>query len=247
MAWLNSHEALFIFLAILLEESGIPMPIPADIAMALAGYRVAQGQMSLLEAFMIGQSATLIGSSILYWAGRRGGRPLLARYGRFLFLNAERLAQAERLITRLGPLAVVIGRQIPGLRLASPLACGVFQIPYLVFLPAMFVGSTVYIGAFIALGVYGGPTFLTAFEANAFPFRFVLTTITLIASLRRIPGGRPTIPSRRWSMASRSTRSFACSARCRVIRPTSWRSGCSPASTPMRWAPSSAGGRGRSG
>lgn len=183
MAWLNSHEALFIFLAILLEESGIPMPIPADIAMALAGYRVAQGQMSLLEAFLIGQSATLIGSSILYWAGRRGGRPLLARYGRFLFLSPERLAQAERLITRLGPLAVVIGRQIPGLRLASPLACGVFQIPYRVFLPAMFVGSTVYIGAFIALGVYGGPAFLAAFETNAFPYRFVLTTITLIASL----------------------------------------------------------------
>lgn len=183
MAWLNGHEALFIFLAILLEESGIPMPIPADIAMALAGYRVAQGQMSLLEAFLIGQSATLIGSSILYWAGRRGGRPLLARYGRFLFLSPDRLAQAERLITRLGPLAVVIGRQIPGLRLASPLACGVFQIPYRVFLPAMFVGSTVYIGAFIALGVYGGPTFLSAFETNAFPYRFVLTTITLIASL----------------------------------------------------------------
>jgi membrane protein DedA with SNARE-associated domain len=183
LAWLNGHEALFIFLAILLEESGIPMPIPADIAMALAGYRVAQGQMSLLEAFMIGQSATLIGSSILYWAGRRGGRPLLARYGRFLLLSPERLAQAERLITRLGPLAVVIGRQIPGLRLASPLACGVFQIPYRVFLPAMFLGSTVYIGAFIALGVYGGPAFLSAFEANAFPFRFILTTITLVASL----------------------------------------------------------------
>ena len=183
LAWLNGHEALFIFLAILLEESGIPMPIPADIAMALAGYRVAQGQMTLFEAFLIGQSATLIGSSILYWAGRRGGRPLLARYGRFLFLSPDRLAQAERLITRLGPLAVVIGRQIPGLRLASPLACGVFQIPYRVFLPAMFVGSTVYIGAFIALGVYGGPTFLSAFETNAFPYRFVLTTITLIASL----------------------------------------------------------------
>ena len=183
LAWLNSHEVLFIFLAILLEESGIPMPIPADIAMALAGYRVAQGQLSLLEAFMIGQSATLIGSSILYWAGRRGGRPLLARYGRFLFLKPERLLQAERLITRLGPLAVVIGRQIPGLRLASPLACGVFQIPYRVFLPAMFVGSTVYIGAFIALGVYGGPSFLMAFETSAFPYRFILATITLVGSL----------------------------------------------------------------
>jgi hypothetical protein len=47
----------------------------------------------------------------------------------------------------------------------------------------MFVGSTVYIGAFIALGVYGGPTLLSAFETKAFPFRFVLTTIALIASL----------------------------------------------------------------
>jgi membrane protein DedA with SNARE-associated domain len=180
---LNGHEVLFIFLAILLEESGVPMPLPADVAMALAGYRVAQGQLSLLEAFMIGQSATLIGSSILYWAGRRGGRPFLARYGRFLFLKPERLLQAENLITRLGPLAVVIGRQIPGLRLAAPLACGVFRVPYRVFLPAMFVGSTVYIGAFIALGVYGGPTFFAAFETIAFPFRFVLATVTLVGSL----------------------------------------------------------------
>ena len=154
LAWLNAHESLFIFLAILLEESGIPMPLPADIAMALAGYRVAQGQMSILEAFAIGQVATLTGSSLLFWVGRRGGRPLLARYGKYLFLNPERLNQAERMITRLGPLAVIIGRQIPGLRLASPLACGVFRVPYRVFLPAMFVGSTVYIGAFIALGIY---------------------------------------------------------------------------------------------
>lgn len=183
LAWLNGHEALFIFLAILLEESGIPMPLPADIAMALAGYRVAQGQMSLLEAFAIGQTATLCGSSVLYWAGRRGGRPLLARYGRFLFLNPQRIAQAERLVTRLGPLAVIIGRQIPGLRLASPLACGVFRIPYHVFLPAMFVGSTVYIGAFIALGAFGGPALLAAFESNAFPFRFVVATATLLCSL----------------------------------------------------------------
>ena len=65
LAWLNAHETLFIFLAILLEESGIPMPLPADIAMALAGYRVAQGQMSILEAFAIGQVATLTGSSLL--------------------------------------------------------------------------------------------------------------------------------------------------------------------------------------
>lgn len=183
LSWLYGHEALFIFLAIFLEESGVPMPLPADIAMALAGYRVAQGQMSLFSAFAIGQSATLLGSSVLYWVGRRGGRPLIARYGHLLFLTAERLDRAERLITRLGPLAVIIGRQIPGLRLASPLACGVFRIPYHVFVPAMIVGSTVYIGAFIALGVYGGPSVLHLFEANTIPFRFVVVSLLLVACL----------------------------------------------------------------
>ncbi len=183
LAWLNAHESLFIFLAILLEESGIPMPLPADIAMALAGYRVAQGQMSILEAFAIGQVATLTGSSLLFWVGRRGGRPLLARYGKYLFISPERLDQAERLITRHGPLVVIIGRQIPGLRLASPLACGVFRVPYRVFLPAMFVGSTVYIGAFIALGIYGGPTVFTYFQSHAFPVRFIVASALLIGSV----------------------------------------------------------------
>ena len=91
LTWFTNHEVLLIFLAILLEESGIPMPLPADLAMALAGHRVAQGRMSLWEAFLIGQTATLAGSSVLYWVGRRGGRPLLFRYGSLLRIRAHRL------------------------------------------------------------------------------------------------------------------------------------------------------------
>ena len=180
LAWFTQHEALLIFVAILLEESGIPMPIPADIAMALAGYRVAQGKMGLLEAFLIGQSATLIGSSILYWVGRRGGRPLLFRYGKLLHLSAHRIAQVERLVTRLGPLAVIIGRQIPGLRLAAPLACGVFRVRYRLFVPAMIVGSSVYLAIFIGLGMWGGPTVLSALRLRGLPLHFLTSTLLLI-------------------------------------------------------------------
>ena len=160
LAWLVAHQELVLFLAVLFEECGVPMPIPADLAVAMAGHRVARGQMRLLDAFLILQAATLLGSSALYWAGYRGGRPLLFRYGRLLHLAPHRLAQVERLVTRLGPLAVVIGRQIPGLRLAAPLACGVFRIPYLVFLPAMAVGSSVYLVIFLLLGMWGGAAVL---------------------------------------------------------------------------------------
>ena len=83
-AWLGLHQELVLFLAVLFEECGVPMPIPADLAVAMAGHRVAQGQLGLLEAFLLLQTATLLGSSALYWAGYRGGRPLLFRYGRLL-------------------------------------------------------------------------------------------------------------------------------------------------------------------
>jgi membrane protein DedA with SNARE-associated domain len=179
LAWFTRHESLLIFMAILLEESGIPMPLPADIAMALAGYRVAQGRMTLLEAFLIGQIATLVGSSILYWVGRRGGRPLLFRYGKLLRLNAHRLAQIERLVIRLGPFAVIIGRQIPGLRLAAPLACGVFRVRYRLFVPAMIVGSSVYIGIFLAIGLWGGPAVLNTLRLGSLPLHFLFSTALL--------------------------------------------------------------------
>lgn len=182
LAWLTLHEVLLIFLAILFEESGIPMPIPADIAMAMVGYRVAQGRMTLLEAFIIGQSATLIGSSILYWVGRRGGRPLLYRYGKLIHLSPQRISQVERLVTQHGPLSVIIGRQIPGLRLAAPLACGIFRVRYRLFLPAMFVGSSVYIGIFIALGMWGGPALFTRLRVQGVPFRLLGSTILLVVA-----------------------------------------------------------------
>ena len=182
LAWITEHETLFIFFAILFEEGGIPMPLPADLAMALAGYRVAQGQMSLLEAFAIGQVATLLGSSCLYWVGRRGGRAILFRYARLLHISPQRLNQAERLVTRSGPLAVIVGRQIPGLRMVTPLACGIFHVPYRIFLPAMFVGSSVYIGAFLALGMWGGPAALTAFREGGLPLRLLASTVMLVGA-----------------------------------------------------------------
>ena len=37
---LNEHAELALFLVLLLEESGIPLPLPGDLVMMLAGVRV---------------------------------------------------------------------------------------------------------------------------------------------------------------------------------------------------------------
>ena len=156
LTWLAEHDALLLFLSVLVEEGGVPLPVPSDVAVLVAAHRAARGEMSLLSVFLIVQAATLIGASVLYWAGRRAGRPLLYRYGGILHLDQARLAKVERMVTQHGALAVIGGRLVPGLRIVTPLACGVFRVPYRQFLPALAVASSVYLAVVIAVGVVGG-------------------------------------------------------------------------------------------
>src|SRR3954452_22002668 len=122
---LNDHAEWALFLVLLLEESGIPLPLPGDLVMMLAGVRVAQGRTHPLLAILLMESATLIGSSALYWLARRGGRPVLYRYGKFLHLELDKLARAQQFLHRNVWLAIVAGSVLPGVHIPTTLAAGV--------------------------------------------------------------------------------------------------------------------------
>jgi membrane protein DedA with SNARE-associated domain len=125
--------------------------------------------------------ATLIGGSILYWLGVRGGRPLLYRYGRFIHLDRAKLDRAEHWIQRRGAQAIVLGRILPGLRNVTVVAAGVFGVPYRTFLPAFALGSFVYILIFFALGMWVGPQAILALGLPRLSFRLVATLVGSLA------------------------------------------------------------------
>jgi membrane-associated protein len=158
---------------LLLEESGIPLPLPGDLVMMLAGVRVAQGRTHPVLAILLMESATLLGSSALYWLARRGGRPVLYRYGKFLHLELDKLERAEDFLRRHGQLAIVAGRVIPGLRIPTTLAAGVFGIPYWTFMPPLAVGASIYILFFFFVGLFAGPGVVRALEGPHFPLRTI--------------------------------------------------------------------------
>jgi membrane protein DedA with SNARE-associated domain len=182
VAWLAEHDALLLFLSVLVEEGGVPLPVPSDVAVLVAAHRAARGEMQLLTVFLLVQAATLIGASGLYWAGRWAGRPLLYRYGGLFHLGPQRLARVERLVKERGALAVIVGRLMPGLRVVTPLACGVFRVPYPLFLPALAAASTIYLAVVMAVGVFGGPALLDALQTGLLPARFLVTTLLLGAA-----------------------------------------------------------------
>src|SRR5262249_22265023 len=107
---LDRYDDLMVFALVLIEEAGVPLPLPGDLVMVVAGLRIADGRMNLLGTLLLLEGATLLGASLLYWLAARGGRPLLLRYGRFIHLEHDKLDRAEAWVRKHGALAVIAGR-----------------------------------------------------------------------------------------------------------------------------------------
>ena len=99
---LARHSFVAILLAVMIEELGLPSPIPTDVMIVFAGTTTEESLPRLVLYFVALTLASAVGGSGLYFIVRRGGRPLVDRFGRYVHLGPEQLAQAENLLERGG-------------------------------------------------------------------------------------------------------------------------------------------------
>jgi membrane-associated protein len=206
--FLVQHGVLAAFVYLALEEGGLPIPVPGDFLMLALGTRARDGSIVLWQVVAAMEAGTVLGSSLLYLLARRGGRGVVERYGPFIGVGPEQLDRAERQLQRHGATAVVLGRLLPGLRVLTAIACGIFRVPYRVFLPAMSLGSLIYIVGYTMLGYFAGPAVLGLFEALHLPLGLVGSggpLLLLLAALflvrRGLPHPLPRPALRTWQRA----------------------------------------------
>src|SRR5690242_16163548 len=196
-SFLDRHGLLAAFVFLLIEEAGVPVPVPGDVLMLVLGVHAREGVVELWQAILATWAGTMIGSTFLYTASRLAGRSLVYRYGRFIRLTPERLDTTERWLKQHGSRAVFLGRLVPGLRIVTAVACGVFEVPFRAYFPAMSLGALLYIVVYTLLGYYLGPPVLNLFEKIHIPFGLLgsLVPLTLILwwtfKVRQDIGKRP--------------------------------------------------------
>lgn len=192
---LARHSFVAVLLAVMVEELGIPMPIPTDLMIVFVEVDRPVSQLMLLFALLAVSSA--VGASGLYTIIRRGGRPLVDRFGRYVHLGPEQLARSEALLARGGWGGIALGRALPSLRYATVVACGLFKVPYLRFVTAHLVGSSVYIAIFLALGAIFGPGILDRIHPPALVIRLLwLLPLAVGLPLLMVWWGSRTLPQR---------------------------------------------------
>ncbi|MEU0074421.1 DedA family protein [Streptomyces sp. NPDC006332] len=159
--WLDTVPAAAVYalvgLVIGLESLGIPLP--GEIILVSAA--LLSSQHAGIDPVILGACASLgavIGDSIGYAIGRRGGRPLLAWLGKKFpkHFSEGHIATAERSFEKWGMWAVFFGRFVALLRIfAGPLA-GVLRMPYWKFLIANVLGGVLWAGGTTAVIYYVG-------------------------------------------------------------------------------------------
>jgi membrane protein DedA with SNARE-associated domain len=103
-----------LFVVVAAESSGVP--VPGETGLITAAVLASRGKLQIELVIAIAAVGAIVGDNIGYVIGRKGGRWLLERPGRFQHQRAQVLESGEPFFARHGPKAVFFGRFILGLR-----------------------------------------------------------------------------------------------------------------------------------
>jgi membrane-associated protein len=157
-----------LFLLVMAETSGLP--IPGETALIAAALLASKGTLQIEVVIALAATAAIVGDNIGYLIGRKGGRWLLERPGRFQKGRMQVLSSGEPFFERHGPKAVFFGRFVLGLRVWASWLAGATHMPWRSFVVwnalggicwAVIVGTIAYVlgssakGALEAFGLWG--------------------------------------------------------------------------------------------
>jgi membrane protein DedA with SNARE-associated domain len=128
-----------VFLLMVLQSACIP--IPSEVIMPFAGYRLGHSWLDLCILATVASLASNLGSIPAYYLGAKGGRPMIERYGRYILLNRHDIDLADRFFARFGSLAVLLGRMLPIVRTFIAFPAGIAKMNQLRFHIYTFIGS----------------------------------------------------------------------------------------------------------
>lgn len=171
----------YLGIVVLMALGSACIPVPSEIVMPFAGYLAGEGRFSFWAVGVLGAVGCNLGATAAYWAGARGGRPLIERYGRYLLVSHRELAWADRWFARYGDATAFFGPMVPGVRAFIALPAGVARMDFLRFVIFTFAGSLPYCLALAYLGLVFGEHWQETIQPYFRKFDLVIGLLLLAA------------------------------------------------------------------
>jgi membrane protein DedA with SNARE-associated domain len=141
--------------ALMAMESSV-IPIPSELVMPPAGYLAQQGQMNMALVILCGTIGSLVGAYANYFAAHYLGRPLLLKYGKYVWITEEKFAKVERYFKEHGEVSTFIGRLLPVIRHLISLPAGLANMNHLKFSLYTLLGAGLWVTVLSYIGYFIG-------------------------------------------------------------------------------------------
>ena len=136
----------YLAVAAMIGVESFGVPAPGQTIMVAAAIYAGAGRLNIVGVAAIAFIAAVLGDNVGYIIGVRGGRKVVHRWGKYVFLTPERLARAEGFFARRGSRIVVIARFIDGLRQFNGVIAGITAMPWRTFLIYNAIGAALWVG-----------------------------------------------------------------------------------------------------
>lgn len=147
--YLHQYGYLAVFVAIFLEDFGVPLP--GETMLIAASLLAPTGAINIVWLMVVAWIAAVLGDNTGYVIGRFGGRKLVLSVGKYILLTPGRLEYAEGFFRRRGALVVVVARFIEILRQLNGVIAGIASMRWLRFLLYNAIGAALWVGTWSTL------------------------------------------------------------------------------------------------
>lgn len=151
---LNSYGYGAVALFLFLEDFGVP--VPGETILIAAAVYAGAGKLNIVVLGVVAVLAAIAGDNVGFAIGHFGGRQLVLRWGRYVFLTEERLDKAEQFFSRHGGKVVTIARFVEGLRQANGIVAGIAKMHWRRFIAFNALGALLWVAVWITVGYVAG-------------------------------------------------------------------------------------------
>jgi len=154
MSFVVDYGYVAVFLLIMLEDFG--MPLPGETALVVSAAAAATGRLTIWGVLAAAVVGAVVGDNIGYLIGHFGGRPLVARIGTRVGITPERLAHVEGFFGRYGERIIVGARFVELLRQLNGIVAGFLGMRWSRFVAYNALGAALWVGVWGSIGYFAG-------------------------------------------------------------------------------------------
>jgi len=155
--YVNDYGYTAVFLGVFLESFGLPTP--GESLMIAGALLASRGQLNIYWILVLCWIAAVAGDNIGYVIGKKGGRPLVLKYGPRVRIRHEHIERVEGFFQRHGGAVVLFARFVVVLRQLNGIVAGTMGMNWWRFLIYNAAGAALWVGFWAGLAYYLGRRF----------------------------------------------------------------------------------------